>query len=278
MNKIVNEQAGFKLEIQKLNEEDAKKAKELQEKEPERLKKIRDEREKLTKGMKDLQIETKSFTNTLNEQSDEAHKRSMNDLKVYNEAFKKGIEDRKKGLENEKKTEAELFKTRRDQIFGWVQVTQDSLDLLGSIHQIYASKDEKAQKEAFEKDKKFKVASAITATAMGVAQQLAVPKDQLTGLNFAKAALVLATGLVQIKKIQETKFESKSPPSNNISGNVSLQPSDNATNTPGINLTMLNLDAQGNLKQGPMRTYVVESDISNKQKRSRQLSQTAILK
>lgn len=186
---------------------------------------------------------------------------------------KKEIKDK------EAKDEKELFMKRKATMEEWLKITMDGLDAISQLNDAFSRKDKEGQRREFERDKKFKIASAITATALGVSQQLGVPKDQITGMNFAKAAIVLATGIANIKKITDTKFEGGgSPPSNNIGGNVSLQPSDNATNTPGINSTMLNLDAQGNLKQGPMRTYVVESDISNKQKRSRQLSQTAILK
>ena len=185
---------------------------------------------------------------------------------------KKEIKDK------EAKDEAELFAKKKATAMEWAQVTMDGLNALSSLNEAFSKKDMDGQRKAFERDKKFKIASAITATAMGVAQQIAVPQDQLTGINFAKAAIVLATGIAQIKKISDTKFEGGgSAPSNNIGSNVSLQPSAESTTTPGINSTMLNLDAQGNLRQGPARTYVVESEISDKQRRSRQLSQTAIL-
>lgn len=180
--------------------------------------------------------------------------------------------------EKEAQDEKELFEKKKAIAMEWMQVTMDGLNALSQLNEAFSRKDMDGQRKAFERDKKFKLASAITATSMGVAQQLAVPKDQLTGMNFAKAAIVLATGIAQIKKISDTKFEGGgSAPSNNIGPNVSLQPSDQGATTPTINSTMLNLDAQGNLRQNAVRTYVVESDISDKQKRSKQLSQTAIL-
>ena len=185
---------------------------------------------------------------------------------------KKEIKDK------EAQDEKALFEKKKATAMEWAQVTMDGLNALSSLNEAFSKKDMDGQRKAFERDKKFKIASAITATAMGVAQQIAVPQDQLKGINFAKAAIVLATGIAQIKKISDTKFEGGgSAPSNNIGANVSIQPSAESTTTPGINSTMLNLDAQGNLRQGPARTYVVESEISDKQRRSRQLSQTAIL-
>ena len=180
--------------------------------------------------------------------------------------------------EKEAQDEKELFEKKKAIAMEWMQVTMDGLNALSQLNEAFSRKDMDGQRKAFERDKKFRIASAITSTALGVTQQLAVGKDQLTGTNFAKAAIVLATGIAQIKKISDTKFEGGgSAPSNNIGPNVSLQPSDQGATTPTINSTMLNLDAQGNLRQNAMRTYVVESDISDKQKRSKQLSQTAIL-
>lgn len=185
---------------------------------------------------------------------------------------KKEIKDK------EVKTEAELFAKRKATMMEWLQVTKEGFDALSQLNEAFASKDIDGQKKAFERDKKFKIASAITATAMGVAQQLAVPKDQITGLNFAKAAIVLATGIAQIKKISDTQFQGGTPPQNNsVSGNIPA-PSTQAQQTQTIGSTQLQLDAQGNLlQQRSMRTYVLETDISEKQSRSRRLQQTATL-
>ena len=121
------------------------------------------------------------------------------------------------------------------------------------------------------------MASAFISTAQGVIGQLAVPQDQLTGINFAKAAIVLATGIAQIKKISSTTFQG----GGNTSGGGGVgsvpAPSEMATTTPTIGSTQLQLDAQGNLQQGSMRTYVLETDISDKQKRSQRLQRTATL-
>ena len=59
--------------------------------------------------------------------------------------------------------------------------------------------------------------------------------------------------------------------------NLSTAPSAMATTTPTIGSTQLQLDAQGNLKQQTLRTYVLETDISDKQKRSQRLQRTATL-
>jgi hypothetical protein len=223
---------------------------------------------------KEKEVKIQDFQKTISDDTVSLTER----LRLNKEFYDKKLIDEKTYKANAEKLEKDLFQTRKATAMEWAQVTKDGLDALVSLNEAFSSKDKEGQRKSFERDKKFKIASAITATAMGVAQQLAVPQDQLTGLNFAKAAIVLATGIAQIKKISDTKFEGGgSAPNNNIGANVPTQPSQNSQNTPGINSTMLNLDAQGNLQQGAMRTYVLETDISDKQKRSKRLSQTSTL-
>lgn len=255
-----------------------KRAEQKAEEDKRESERIRKEREKDLEEMRELTFTSKEFSNTLTQQSEDAHALSMNQLKEYNENNKNLLQAEIRTSEARKQIEQDLFNKRKSTMEEWMKITMDGLNALSALNEAFSRKDMDGQRKAFERDKKFKLASAITATAMGVAQQIAVPKDQLTGMNFAKAAIVLATGIAQIKKISDTKFEGGgSAPSNNIGPNVSIQPSSESTTTPGINSTMLNLDAQGNLRQNVSRTYVVESEISDKQRRSKQLSQTAIL-
>ena len=356
LTQMQNEQAGFKLEVKKLDEEELKRQEELKKKQEEaRIKAEEDEKKRQEEAKKNADQNAKDFADRTQKEYEDAVKLSneyydhlinqaklngedttqleiqklqnqlqiqkdyakstiaiedqialkkkeitdkenerkvkefekvMSDdtvslterLRLNKEFYDKKLIDEKTYKGNAEKLEKELFQKRKATAMEWAQVTKDGLDALSALNEAFSSKDKEGQRKAFERDKKFKIASAVTATAMGVAQQLAVPQDQITGLNFAKAAIVLATGIAQIKKISDTKFEGGgSAPSNNIGANVPTQPSQNSQNTPGINSTMLNLDAQGNLRQGPARTYVVESEISDKQRRSRQLSQTAIL-
>ena len=268
-------------------EKDAQEAKEKAEKEAKEQREFEDKERELAleadrKYLQD-RLDSKRF-NVEQEKAmlEEAYLSGIISETEYNEkvlAIEEEVAEQKKRLkEKEEQDVKALFEKRKSTMEEWMKITMDGLNALSALNEAFSRKDVDGQRKAFERDKKFKIASAITATALGVSQQLGVPKDQLTGMNFAKAAIVLATGIAQIKKISDTKFEGGgSAPSNNIGPNVSLQPSSESTTTPGINSTMLNLDAQGNLRQNVSRTYVVESEISDKQRRSRQLSQTAIL-
>ena len=228
---------------------------------------IKDEAEQKEKERK-----LKQFESTISDETISFQKR----LQLNKMFFEQKLIDETTYNENAKKLEKGLFQSRVNSVNEWLQVTQDSFNLLGEIHQLYGDKDDKSQKDAFEKDKKFKIASAITGMLMGVVQQLAVPQDQLSGVNFAKAGLVLATGLVNIEKIKQTKFESKSTP--NSGGKMSMSGgslSNGAIGSQLSNSTKIQLDQFGNMKNPVVRAYVVESEVTGTQQRAKRLKQTS---
>jgi DNA repair exonuclease SbcCD ATPase subunit len=157
----------------------------------------------------------------------------------------------------------------------WLDISSEGLSALMDLNEAFSKKDEASKKRAFERTKKLQIAQAIISTAQGVIGQLAVPQDQLSGINFAKAAIVLATGIAQVKKIQTTKYEGGGDALSSSLNAPDTSPSGGAMQTNTISSTQLQLDAQGNLKQQQVRTYVLETDISDKQKRSSRLQKTA---
>jgi uncharacterized membrane protein len=200
-------------------------------------------------------------------------------LDLAKEYYEKGIISETEYNETVKKLNDESFNKRMQTFNEWAQVAMDGLNALSQLNEAFSKKDGESQRKAFERDKKFKLANAIISTSQAVMGQLAVIKDQPTGINFIKAGIVLATGLAQIKKISSTTFQGGGSPSSSIGGGGGSvpAPSQMATTTPTIGSTQLQLDAQGNLQQGSMRTYVLETDISDKQKRSQRLQRTATL-
>jgi uncharacterized membrane protein len=200
-------------------------------------------------------------------------------LDLAKEYYEKGIISETEYNETVKKLNDESFNKRMQTFNEWAQVAMDGLNALSQLNEAFSKKDGESQRKAFERDKKFKLANAIISTSQAVMGQLAVIKDQPTGINFIKAGIVLATGLAQIKKITSTTFQGGGSPSSSIGGGAGSvpQPSAMATTTPTIGSTQLQLDAQGNLQQQSVRTYVLETDISDKQKRSQRLQRTATL-
>jgi len=198
-------------------------------------------------------------------------------LDLAKEYYEKGIISETEYNETVNKLNSEAFNKRLQTFNEWTKVAIDGLNALSDLNEAFAKKDVDSQRKAFERDKKFKIASALISTAQGITGQLAVPQDQLSGMNFVKAGIILATGIAQIKKISSTTFQGGGSASGGGGVGSVPQPSEMATTTPTIGSTQLQLDAQGNLQQQSVRTYVLETDISDKQKRSQRLQRTATL-
>jgi hypothetical protein len=142
---------------------------------------------------------------------------------------------------------------------------------------------EAIRKRYFEQNKKVQIAEAIIQTIAGVQGVFtSTSKSPITAAfpaaPYIAAASALATGLANVQKIRQTQFQGSASPSSSGSNGpaINAQPSSMAGNTPTIGSTQLQLDAQGNLQQS-VKTYVLETDISDKQKRSQRLRQTSTL-
>jgi hypothetical protein len=198
-------------------------------------------------------------------------------LELAKEYYLNGTISEKEYQDTVTKLNNEAFNKRMQTFNEWAKIAMDGLSALSDLNEAFTKKDADSQRRAFERDKKFRIATAVIQTAQGVAGQLGVPQDQLSGMNFVKAGILLATGIAQIKKISSTTFQGGASSGGGSGVGSVPQPSAMATTTPTIGSTQLQLDAQGNLKQQAVRTYVLETDISDKQKRSKRLSQTATL-
>jgi hypothetical protein len=181
------------------------------------------------------------------------------------------------------KLDDKAFQTKQANINKWGKLTIDGLSALTELNNAFAKKDEASQRKAFERNKKFSIAQALISTFLAVNGALTAggnPIKLATGAQFVEAGIALTTGLAQVAKISKTTFQggSQSPSGGGGGGAGNIPaPSAMATTTPTIGSTQLQLDAQGNLQQGSMRTYVLETDISDKQKRSQRLQRTATL-
>ena len=139
-----------------------------------------------------------------------------------------------------------------------LQLASDALGALMMLNEAYAGESEAEQRRAFERNKQFSILQAVISTAQAVAGQLAVPQDQLTGVNFIKAGIALATGLAQIKTIQNSTWGGGvNPPAGTNPGNVTASEFDyGALQEAGGEIPFGETSAQP-------RAYVLQQDISN---------------
>jgi hypothetical protein len=129
------------------------------------------------------------------------------------------------------------------------------LDALMSLNQAAAKGDEASQRKTFERNKLMQKAQATIAMASGIVQQLAVPQDQLTGMNFVKAAAVAAAGIANIVKINQTQFGGGGAGGGN--GNLNAP---TGTNAPAVDFSGANLQTNA---PGGLETYVLAGNVAN---------------
>ena len=130
-----------------------------------------------------------------------------------------------------------------------------ALGALMDLNQAAAKGDEASQRKTFERNKLMQKAQATIAMASGIVQQLAVPQDQLTGMNFVKAAALAAAGIANIVKINKTQFQGNTPSPSG--GNLNAP---TGTNAPAIDFSGMNLQ---NNAPGGLETYVLAGNVAN---------------
>jgi hypothetical protein len=132
-----------------------------------------------------------------------------------------------------------------------------ALDALSSLNEAAAKGDEASQRKAFNRNKMIQKAQATIAMASGIVQQLAVPQDQLTGMNFVKAAAVAAAGVANIVKINQTQFNGSGA---GAGGNGDLNAPTGGGNAPAIDFSGANMQ---NNAPGTTETYVLAGNVAN---------------
>jgi len=153
-------------------------------------------------------------------------------------------------VEEQARKENEIKKKYRDEdkanrmanIQQGFEMASLGLDALMDLNQAAAKGDEASQRKTFERNKLMQKAQATIAMASGIVQQLAVPQDQLTGMNFVKAAAIAAAGIANIVKINQTQFTGGTPPSTT---NLNT-PTGGGANAPG-----------------GLETYVLAGNVAN---------------
>jgi len=174
------------------------------------------------------------------------------ELKADNEE----AERRLKKLEDEKKLLEEQRALRMANIQANFDMASLALDALSSLNEAATKGDEASQRKAFERNKMIQKAQATIAMASGIVQQLAVPQDQLTGMNFVKAAAVAAAGVANIVKINQTQFNGGggNPDSTNLTAPTG------GANAPAVDFSGANMQLNA---PGSTETYVLAGNVAN---------------
>lgn len=175
-------------------------------------------------------------------------------------AIEQQILDKKRTIRDTDLAEEEAKAAKEKEIqTAKFQAINDSLSAIGDIYSAFASSSEEDQKKAFEVNKAAQIAQAIVNTYQGVTAALtSVPL--FPGQQFITAGLALATGIAAVKKISDTRFESKS-----VNGNVPNQTSGQGT-MQSFAPRQSSFSMNDSLTQ-TQRVYVTEGDITRTQRR-----------
>ena len=257
MNEMALQRELFDLEVSK-----AENAQEVSEIEAEaaieaetNLKKQLTLEEELNKQLYESRLASLELQKSQYKEGTQAYQDMVSEINVLN-----AERTAQEGEEIRKRTELERAAREAN-----LQIASDALGVLMSFNEIYDEEDEAAAKKAFDRNKKLQIGQAVINTAQGIMAQLAVPQDALTGANFAKAAIVAATGVAQIAKIRSTEFDFAGDSGVDTGGlsAPSTSPQFNIVGASGQNAILESLQAN------PMRAYVVGSDVTSQQELDR---------
>jgi hypothetical protein len=190
----------------------------------------------------------------------------------YAEKYRLAYNDSQRLEVLEKEKALKLRGIRQAEITKYAQMTSDGLGVLMQINDAFDKKDEASARKRFKLNKALGIAQATINTFMAVNAALTAggnPAKLATGIQFVEAGLALATGIANVIKIEQTKFEAGStgsaPSGESNLGSFSQGGGGGAPGLTAQNtVTQLNPDGtvagQGNREMQPMKAYVVESE------------------
>jgi hypothetical protein len=162
-----------------------------------------------------------------------------------------------------------------------VQLTKAGFDTIAQITELFGKKSEVAARKAFKIQKAASMASALITTYQSArsayASQFVPLPDPSSPVRGAIAAgIAIASGLANVAKIGQQKFEGgtpagNSPPPSDVGGGGSvMSPNFNVVGNSGLNQL-------GQLQQKPMKAYVVSGDMTTAQALDRNRIENATL-
>ncbi len=159
-----------------------------------------------------------------------------------------------------------------------VKAVQDGLSAIASITELFGKKSEKAAKRAFQVQKAANMASAListyqNATAAYASQFTPLPTPDSPIRGGIAAGIAVATGLANVAKIAQQKFESPSAGGgggNTGGGGNVMTPNFNVVGNSGMNQL-------AQIQQQPIQAYVVSGEVTSAQALDRNRIKNATL-
>jgi len=159
-----------------------------------------------------------------------------------------------------------------------VKATLDGLASIASISELFGKKSEKAAKKAFQVQKAANIATALittyqNATSAYASQFTPIPTPDSPIRGAIAAGIAVASGLANVAKIGQQKFEGGTPVSDSGGGGgsiPSITPSFNVVGNSGVNQL-------AQLQQQPVQAFVVSGSVTTAQSLDRNRIENATL-
>jgi len=161
-----------------------------------------------------------------------------------------------------------------------VKAVQDGLSAIASITELFGRKSEKAAKRAFQVQKAANMASAListyqSATAAYASQFTPVPTPDSPIRGGIAAGIAVATGLANVAKIAQQKFES---PSSSGGGGGDVSGGGGGVMSPNFNIVgNSGMNQLAQIQQQPIQAYVVSGEVTSAQALDRNRIKNATL-
>ena len=170
--------------------------------------------------------------------------------------------------ENMKKINSDIPGEAEKAYSAYAQIAATALSAVAQLMNGLAAEQDTSNKKGFESSKKFQIAGATMSMLAGIASAWAssMQLGAIAGpiMGSILSSFMLATGIAQIAKIKNTKFEGSS----STSGSSAI-PNTSAVNSV-IAPVQYTQDVQGASIEGAIKdtkVYVLETEISNTQKK-----------
>lgn len=172
----------------------------------------------------------------------------------------------------DKETEDEKLVRRQESQAAYTQIASQGFDALFALSEAFAGDSEEQQRRAFGVQKALSMANTVIGTYEAAQNAFTTAqKSPITAVNpaypYIQAGLATAFGVAKLASIARTKFDSSSQPSpDSDSGGApsAMIPQFNVVGASGTNVI-----AQSLQQQGPVRAYVVGSDVTSQQELDR---------
>lgn len=250
------------LDYKKLSEREANKQKEI---------------DALTKEYEDkylLAVNNAELTKQLKEQEDA-------EIRAIDDKYKK---EQEKADEEARQKKIQATIDTGNQIADW---TKQGLTAINDIVSAFAGESEKQQEKAFKIQKATNIAMAVIDTLKGgvsaYMSQIVAGDPTSVVRGAIAAAMVVAAGIANVKKIASTQFKGASASGASggagASGGGGVQPATPQTNLFGQNNNMNTLQGAQSVESQPqvIKAVVVESDITTSQSRVKRMEENATL-